>query len=139
MWRSHTSFAQRTSLGEAVIICRRQTSFKKRTFVDRQKCVFCWQGLEDLNPRHSVLETDVLPTELNPYERCILYQTKSALSRCFYKKLDKLTLIYKQERICANIRISSLSLHIRILFVYSDTISRIIPAIIHTTDAPIST
>jgi hypothetical protein len=29
----HTSFAQRTSLGEAVIICRRQTSFKKRTFV----------------------------------------------------------------------------------------------------------
>ena len=28
-----------------------------------------WQGLEDLNPRHSVLETDVLPTELNPYER----------------------------------------------------------------------
>ena len=37
----HTSFAQRTSLGEAVIICRRQTSFKKRTFVGRQKCVFC--------------------------------------------------------------------------------------------------
>ena len=23
------------------IICRRQTSFKKRTFVSRQKCVFC--------------------------------------------------------------------------------------------------
>ena len=33
---------QRTSLGEAVIICRRQTSFKKRIFVSRQKCVFCW-------------------------------------------------------------------------------------------------
>ena len=29
----HTSFAKRTSLGEANIICRRQTSFKKRTFV----------------------------------------------------------------------------------------------------------
>ena len=40
----HTSFVQRTSLGEAVIICRRQTSFKKRTFVSRQKCVFCWCG-----------------------------------------------------------------------------------------------
>ena len=27
--------------GEAVIICRRKTSFKKRTFVIRRKCVFC--------------------------------------------------------------------------------------------------
>ena len=26
-----------------------------------------WQGRQDLNPRHSVLETDVLPTELHPY------------------------------------------------------------------------
>ena len=42
MWRSHASFAKRTSLGVAVIICRRQTSFKKRTFVSRQKCVFCF-------------------------------------------------------------------------------------------------
>ena len=37
----HTSFAKRASLGEAVIICRRQTSFKKRTLVGRQRCVFC--------------------------------------------------------------------------------------------------
>ena len=37
----HTSFAKRASLGVAVIICRRQTSFKNRTFVGRQKCVFC--------------------------------------------------------------------------------------------------
>ena len=36
----HTSFAQRTSLGEAVIICRRQTSFKKRTFVLVDKSAF---------------------------------------------------------------------------------------------------
>ena len=62
-----TSFAKRTSLGVAVIICQRQTSFKKRTFVSRQKCVFCWQGQKDLNPRHPVLETGVLPTELYPY------------------------------------------------------------------------
>ena len=27
------------------IICRRQTSFKKRTFVGRQKCVFCCVGV----------------------------------------------------------------------------------------------
>ena len=26
-----------------------------------------WQGLRDSNPRPSVLETDALPTELNPY------------------------------------------------------------------------
>jgi hypothetical protein len=26
-----------------------------------------WQGQQDLNPRHSVLETDVLPAELCPY------------------------------------------------------------------------
>ena len=44
----HTSFAKRTSLGKAHIICRRQTSFKKRTFITRQKCVFCWQGQKDL-------------------------------------------------------------------------------------------
>ena len=31
------------------IICRRQTSFKKRTFVGRQKCVFCWLREWDLN------------------------------------------------------------------------------------------
>ena len=36
----HTSFAKRTSLGEAVIICRRQTSFKKRTFVLVDKSAF---------------------------------------------------------------------------------------------------
>ena len=36
-----------------------------------------WQGLEDLNPRHSVLETDVLPTELNPYNK--KHYTKKAI------------------------------------------------------------
>ena len=28
---------------------------------------FLWQGLKDLNPRHAVLETAALPTELNPF------------------------------------------------------------------------
>ena len=36
----HASFAKRTSSGVAVIICRRQTSFKKRTFVLVDKCSF---------------------------------------------------------------------------------------------------
>ena len=49
----HTSFAQRTSLGVANIICRRQTSFKKRTFVGRQKCVFCWRRVWDSRTRSS--------------------------------------------------------------------------------------
>ena len=37
---------------------------------DLMKCVrmcLIWQGQKDLNPRHSVLETDALPTELYPY------------------------------------------------------------------------
>ena len=28
---------------------------------------FLWQGQKDLNPRHAVLETAALPTELCPY------------------------------------------------------------------------
>ena len=41
MWRSHASLGEAVIIGVAIIICRRQTSFKKRTFVSRQKCVFC--------------------------------------------------------------------------------------------------
>ena len=37
----HTSLGVAVIIGEANIICRRQTSFKKRTFVGRQKYVFC--------------------------------------------------------------------------------------------------
>ena len=37
------------------IICQRQTSFKKRTFVGRQKCVFCWRRRRDLNRLHRPL------------------------------------------------------------------------------------
>ena len=48
------SAVKHTSLGVAVITRRsqhhlrdRQTSFKKRTFVGRQKCVFCWRRRRD--------------------------------------------------------------------------------------------
>ena len=37
----HTSLGVAVIIGVANIICRRQTSFKKRTFVSRRKCVFC--------------------------------------------------------------------------------------------------
>ena len=30
------------------------------------KRFFAWQGQKDLNPRHAVLETAALPTELDP-------------------------------------------------------------------------
>ena len=30
-------------------------------------CLSYWQGQKDLNPRHAVLETAALPTELYPY------------------------------------------------------------------------
>ena len=33
--------------------------------------VFDWQGQKDLNPRHAVLETAALPTELYPYMKFI--------------------------------------------------------------------
>lgn len=33
----------------------------------KPRCCLIWQGKQDLNSRHSVLETDVLPTELFPY------------------------------------------------------------------------
>ncbi len=51
MWRSHASLGEAVIIGTANIICRRQTSFKKRTFVGRQKCVFCWRRERDSNPR----------------------------------------------------------------------------------------
>ena len=44
----HTSLGEAVIIGVANIICRRQTSFKKRTFVGRQKCVFCWLRRWDL-------------------------------------------------------------------------------------------
>ena len=72
----HTSFAQRTSLGEAVIICRRQTSFKKRTFVGRQKCVFCCLKREKRSI--GVGKTEKRSTE---------YHIQCRITSCFQTKL----------------------------------------------------
>ena len=41
------------------------THMKQKT--DTARCLFfAWQGQKDLNPRHAVLETAALPTELYP-------------------------------------------------------------------------
>ena len=40
----------------------------KKTGTVFSTCVFPWQGQKDLNPRHAVLETAALPSELYPYE-----------------------------------------------------------------------
>ena len=55
----------------------------------QQKLVDFWQGLEDLNPRHSVLETDVLPTELNPYVLNYYTRINPTCQVIFTKKYEK--------------------------------------------------
>ena len=35
-------------------------------YANSKALYFVWQGQKDSNPRHSVLETDALPTELYP-------------------------------------------------------------------------
>ena len=92
---------QRSSLGKAHIICQRQTSFKKRTFVGRQKCVFCWQGQEDSNPRPTVLETGTLPAELYPYFHTrLLYHIFLAFATLFLKKIKNIFCFYICSRLC---------------------------------------
>ena len=39
----------------------------------RMQCWSFWQGQKDLNPRHAVLETAALPTELYPYLKFCLF------------------------------------------------------------------
>ncbi len=43
----------------------------------RPPCYGCWQGWQDSNPRHAVLETAVLPAELHP---CIKFLKSNTLS-----------------------------------------------------------
>ena len=48
---------------------------------------FTWQGQKDLNPRHPVLETGVLPTELYPYvfDLCIIAHSAEYFKMFFEK------------------------------------------------------
>ncbi len=39
---------------------------KQKIQAPQKRCLYFWQGQKDLNPRHAVLETAALPTELYP-------------------------------------------------------------------------
>ena len=41
----------------------------QKSKASQKRCLAFWQGQKDLNPRHAVLETAALPTELYPYIR----------------------------------------------------------------------
>ena len=45
-----------------------------------------WPGQKDLNPRHSVLETDALPTELDPYMDLSFPPNRSPAQRVRFEK-----------------------------------------------------
>ena len=47
-----------------------KTIYNKKTAKRSAMRFDSWQGQKDLNPRHTVLETVVLPTELYPYWWC---------------------------------------------------------------------
>ncbi len=47
--------------------CLGQVLSNKKETVTKTVTASFWQGQKDLNPRHAVLETAALPTELYPY------------------------------------------------------------------------
>ena len=53
-------------------------------FINR--AVEIWQGQKDLNPRHPVLETGVLPTELYPFIAVNYYNTYCRVLQAFFEK-----------------------------------------------------
>ena len=55
-----------------------------------------WQGQKDSNPRHPVLETSVLPTELYPYTTGVLYHTFVNKSRRSLVYHPQLVAVYHQ-------------------------------------------
>ena len=46
---------------------KRKEKASKMACLSRFQDFWKWQGQKDLNPRHAVLETAALPTELYPY------------------------------------------------------------------------
>ena len=82
------------NMGNTSRIAVKQRKQRKKAPIFR--CFF-WQGQKDLNPRHAVLETAALPTELYPYIKfflaeitlilyiyCIILST-IIISKCFYE------------------------------------------------------
>ena len=56
----------------------------KKTQTAASNLSFIWQGQKDLNPRHLVLETNALPTELYPYMRQKLLYIKIFKKSIFF-------------------------------------------------------
>ena len=77
--------------------------------------IVSWQGQKDLNPRHAVLETAALPTELYPFTLFVLctlvsaplgYTKKEVLSTFFPNFFEKYFLIFLKKDVdfCAQVR-----------------------------------
>ena len=78
----HTSLGEAVIIGGANIICRRQTSFKKRTFVGRQKCVFCCLK------RVKRSKIEVKTKKRSTFSCCLLDKLEfDCLSQCFHKQI----------------------------------------------------
>ena len=58
VWQSHASLGEAVIIGNANIICRRQTSLKKPRSEERG---FFWSWWRDLNPRPTDYESVALP------------------------------------------------------------------------------
>ena len=66
------------------------------------KPFFAWQGQKDLNPRHAVLETAALPTELYPYINFNRWNYEGRFCKLAYKFQRKIDYITVQS-ICQHI------------------------------------
>lgn len=95
-------------------ICLQPNCYGKTTNKIKRFCVrLVWQGQKDLNPRHAVLETAALPTELYPYINFNRWNYKSRfckLTHKFQRKIDYITV----QSICQHI------------FVKFDILSRVV-------------
>ena len=58
----------------------------KRTDTLRVPILLFWRGRKDSNPRHAVLETAVLPTELHPRVQHWYYNTYFSKKQAFFEK-----------------------------------------------------
>ena len=66
---------------------RRRISLKKA--IRFREWLFSWRGRKDSNPRHAVLETAVLPTELHPYILMLSHHS-AIIAHLFYKINSKM-------------------------------------------------
>ena len=97
----HTSFAKRTSLGVAVIICRRQTSLKKALAC---ASAFFWLGWPDLNRRVRESKSRALPLGDIPLWRTVAespqqsyYITQSILCQYFFRHIMHICCLFFRQ------------------------------------------